>query len=184
MDTQKIIRQSLKLLGLNRSDLDVNTNPYIKTINEELEDIREQILDKFEFQIKISSNLATLPETNNPPIYVNGVKLIAHNCPTDLLHIRGGNGLGDEYIRLKGNILYLPYGTDYIEYYSKDIPYQDFPVYLEKYVMYNLLSNVSVFLGRDNTKYIQLIQIEKQLINDSEKRNEGFQYGESTLRRY
>ena len=184
MNTDKVIRQALKLLGINTSDLDVNNNHYYKVTSEELEDMRTQILDDFEFQIKIANNLAVLPEVDYEPLYVDGIKLIAHALPTDFLSFRNSDTEDNQYIRIKGSIVYMPYQSNYLEYYSHSTPYEHFPVYTERYVIFCLAQRVAVFLGRDSTQFFQFAELEKQNIRDKEKRNTGFSYnGNSLVRR-
>lgn len=181
MNTDKIIRQSLKMLGINLSDIDVNKNPYFKMLNEELVDMREQILDKFNFQIKIIENLGILPEENFPTIEVNGYYCYPHALPTDFLHIKSTNSINHESHRIKGNVLYLPQGYNSIEYFSKDIPYEHFPSYSEDYVKYCLVSRCAPYFGKPSELFEQQAEYKKQILKNNENANNGFEYQNNDL---
>jgi len=158
MEADKIIRQSMKLLGINVYDVDINTNHYYKMMTDELKDMRTQILEDFEFQIK-QGRLAKLPEEQYGVSYNGCNKLLPYALPTDFMAFRTS---GDNYVsdfRIKGSVIYMNENTNSIEYYSSDISYQDFPVYTEKYVVFSLVQRMSIYLGRDGNSFFQLAEL-------------------------
>ena len=181
MDTGKIIKQAMKNLGININDMDINKNPYYQSMAEELEDMREQILDKFSFQIKIAYNLAKLHTESYPSIFVNGYECSAYALPTDYLNIRSTNTLNHESVRVKGNVVYLPNGQNYMEYFSRAISYEDFPVYSEKYVLACLVARSAVYFGKPANEFEQKAEYEKQILKNNENANNGFEYSNNDL---
>ena len=183
MDKEKIIRQAFINLGINRSDLDINNNVYYRNAVEILNDMRNQILEGFEFQTKFQTNLAILPTENFPNIYKDGICLVAHTLPSDFYSLRSVDEY-NENLQIKGNVLYMPSFCKTIEYYSDNIEYEDFPKYVEQYVVYCLCSRMSIFLGRDSTQFMNMLELEKVKIRDVERRNTGFSYNGNSLVRY
>lgn len=182
MDKDKIIRQAFMYLGINRSDMDLNNNVYYRNAIEILSDMREQILEGFEFQVKIA-NLAKLPVENFPNLYKDGQCLLAYTLPDDFHSLRNTDEYS-AYIQIKGNTIYMPSGITSVEYYSSNIPYEDFPRYAELYIVFQLCLRMTVFLGRDATQFLNNIEIEKLKIKEAERRNTGFSYNGNNLARW
>lgn len=180
MNTNKILKQALMRLGINTNDLDVNKNTYYKMATEELENMREQILGHFKFQIKIAK-LSKLPEEDYEPIFINDMYLYAYNKPSDFMSIKPNGSVDNEYIRIFGDIIFMPQNLSKLEYYSSGVRYEDFPSYTENYVLYELCARMSAYLSRPSNEFMQLVEYEKQKINSFERNGSGFSYLSSNL---